>query len=84
MRKAEAGGEKGLGVGGVFYGPGNLPVLGPVLSSFLNFTALNMAFICSPKETLLTLVGLLVPTPCGLLQSPIYSQVLCYLVWTSA
>ena len=51
--------------------------LGPVLSSFSNFTALSMAFTCSHKETLLTLVG-------GFCSHPEYSQVICCLVWTSA
>lgn len=40
----------------------------PVLSSFLNFMALNMAFISSHKETLLTLV--VASSPWGLFLPP--------------
>lgn len=37
----------------------------PALSSFLNFITLNIALICSHKETLPTLVGLVAPSPWG-------------------
>lgn len=58
--------------------------LGPVLSSFLNFMALNTAFSSSHRETLLTLVSLVAPSPWGFPRHPQYSEVIGCLVWTLA